>query len=83
MSVAQAVPLMKQETARCQTSSRPARARRAIALDVASVTKRTTISASLRLSLSVAAPAKAPNKAMGRMRSNVSMVTMNAEPVTW
>ena len=82
LSVAQAAPFTNEATARCQISSPPLQASDVIAAEVASMIKRTPSNASLRSMRSVTAPMNAPNSAIGRIRSMVSMVTMNAEPVT-
>ncbi len=83
LSVAQAAPLTKEATARCQISSRPAAASAVSAEEVASITSRMPSNAKRRSTRSALAPMKAPNSAIGRTRSMVSMVTMKAEPVTW
>ncbi len=82
LSVAQALPLTKQDTARCQTSSRPVQPRTAMAADDSSVATSTPSSPRLRSIRSAIAPENAPNSAIGKRRSSVIIVTINAEPVT-
>ena len=81
LSLAQATPLTKLPTARCQTSSRPAIANTASASEVASSAATTTISAVRRCIRSAASPIQAPNSPIGSSRSMVIMATMNAECV--
>ena len=81
LSAAQAMPLMKLASARCQTASMPAMASAASAAEVSRLTSTMAVSALRGCTRSASTPIGAPNSPIGRIRSMPIMATRKAEPV--